>query len=162
MIVMKFGGTSVGSADAINNVLNIVANKSKVNENQEIIVVLSAVGGVTNLLVKLIDNLKDKIDKINEFDFIKKEIESNFYELILDDIESKHSNLINDLGILIKNKKLFDENINEYIDIFGINLNQYLNSKIKELKDICESILVIEEITKESENLYMNILKQII
>ncbi len=47
LIVMKFGGTSVGNIDNINNVANIVEKESKYNK---IIVVLSAMAGVTNQL----------------------------------------------------------------------------------------------------------------
>jgi len=48
MIIMKFGGTSVGSSEGIRNVVEIITN-----EPREKIVVLSAFSGVTNLLVKI-------------------------------------------------------------------------------------------------------------
>jgi len=47
MIVSKFGGTSVGSAKNIKKVIKIVAGK-----NKKIAVIVSALGGVTNLLIK--------------------------------------------------------------------------------------------------------------
>ena len=47
IIVMKFGGTSVGSIEKISNVAKIVEKESKSNK---IIVVLSAMSGVTNKL----------------------------------------------------------------------------------------------------------------
>lgn len=49
MIVMKFGGTSVGSADAIERVAGII--KSRLQQNP--VVVVSAVGGLTDKLVEL-------------------------------------------------------------------------------------------------------------
>lgn len=49
MIVMKFGGTSVGSAERIANAANIV--KSRYAKNP--IVVVSAVGGVTDSLINM-------------------------------------------------------------------------------------------------------------
>ncbi|MDZ7723939.1 MAG: lysine-sensitive aspartokinase 3 [candidate division KSB1 bacterium] len=49
MIVMKFGGTSVGSADAIKRVADII--KSRLD--QKPVVVVSAVGGLTDKLVEL-------------------------------------------------------------------------------------------------------------
>ena len=49
MIVMKFGGTSVGSADAIRRVCSIIKSRM----SQQPVVVTSAVGGVTNKLVRL-------------------------------------------------------------------------------------------------------------
>ena len=48
MKVLKFGGTSVGSADAINKVIAIVS--SKLNEDR-LLVVVSALGGTTDLLI---------------------------------------------------------------------------------------------------------------
>ncbi|MCX6356914.1 MAG: aspartate kinase [Candidatus Aureabacteria bacterium] len=47
MIVMKFGGTSVGSAGAIESVRRIVAGRLR----SDPVVVVSAVGGITNLLL---------------------------------------------------------------------------------------------------------------
>ena len=49
MIVMKFGGTSVGSAERIGTVLSIV----KKHEAQHPVVVISALSGVTDMLLKL-------------------------------------------------------------------------------------------------------------
>ncbi|MCC8088083.1 MAG: bifunctional aspartate kinase/homoserine dehydrogenase I [Rikenellaceae bacterium] len=47
MKVLKFGGTSVGTAEAILNVKKIVES-----ENENIIVVVSAMGGITDLLLQ--------------------------------------------------------------------------------------------------------------
>ena len=49
---MKFGGTSVGSIEKINNVANIVESKVK---NNKLIVVLSAMSGETNKLQNYLD-----------------------------------------------------------------------------------------------------------
>ena len=51
LIVMKFGGTSVGSIDKINNVANIV---EKHLNDTKLIVVLSAMSGVTNKMQEYI------------------------------------------------------------------------------------------------------------
>lgn len=48
MKVLKFGGTSVGSAKSINNVIDILENYSK---NDSIICAVSAVGGITDKLL---------------------------------------------------------------------------------------------------------------
>ncbi|MBK7867679.1 MAG: aspartate kinase [Ignavibacteriales bacterium] len=50
MKVLKFGGTSVGSAAAINQVISIIGNSVKKGENP--IVVVSAFKGITNLLLE--------------------------------------------------------------------------------------------------------------
>lgn len=49
LIVMKFGGTSVGSVQALAQVIHIV--RSAKNEGHEVVVVVSAMSGVTNLLL---------------------------------------------------------------------------------------------------------------
>ena len=61
MKVMKFGGTSVGSAERIQNVANLIADKGKN------IIVLSAMAGTTNTLVEISDYLyKRNIDGAKE------------------------------------------------------------------------------------------------
>lgn len=55
MIVMKFGGTSVGSIDAFRQVARIVAETSKrdvASARPGVVVVTSAMSGVTNLLIE--------------------------------------------------------------------------------------------------------------
>lgn len=53
-LVMKFGGTSVGSAEAIHHVLDIVRQERQ--RWDEVVVVTSAIRGVTDSLVKLVDS----------------------------------------------------------------------------------------------------------
>jgi len=57
--VMKFGGTSVGSAEAIERVANII-----INTQGEKVVVASAMSGITNFLVQSVDNPAADIDEI--------------------------------------------------------------------------------------------------
>ena len=59
--VMKFGGTSVGSAEALNRVANIVANT-----DGERVVVVSAMSGVTNYLVSVVENPDIDVDQVIE------------------------------------------------------------------------------------------------
>ncbi|PIB33460.1 aspartate kinase [Gaetbulibacter sp. 5U11] len=53
MLVLKFGGTSVGSIENMINVKNII------NNGQQKVVVLSAMSGTTNALVKVADYIKN-------------------------------------------------------------------------------------------------------
>ena len=48
MKVLKFGGTSVGSAENINKVISILQQESNTTD---IAVVVSAIGGVTDKLI---------------------------------------------------------------------------------------------------------------
>ena len=65
LVVMKFGGTSVGSIDKINNVANIVENQSN---DKKLIVVLSAMSGFTNKMQEYIDEIES--NEIIENDLI--------------------------------------------------------------------------------------------
>ena len=69
MKVLKFGGTSVGSAKNINNVIDILTNYSK---SDSIICVVSAVGGITDRLLNVADLALNKDDTYKEeFESIK-------------------------------------------------------------------------------------------
>ena len=57
--VMKFGGTSVGSAEAIQRVANII-----INTEGEKVVVASAMSGITNFLVQVVDSPTMDIDEV--------------------------------------------------------------------------------------------------
>ena len=77
MKVMKFGGTSVGSAERIKNVAELISNKGKN------IIVLSAMAGTTNTLVEISDYLyKKNIDGAKE---------------TINNLEMKYKQTINDL-----------------------------------------------------------------
>jgi aspartokinase/homoserine dehydrogenase 1 len=71
MKVLKFGGTSVGSAKNIKKVIEIVKSSS---ENDQIAVVVSAVGGITDKLMsasqKAIDN---DLNYKNDFNKLKQQ-----------------------------------------------------------------------------------------
>ena len=77
MIVSKFGGTSVGSAENIKKVIRIVSEK-----NERTVVVVSALGGVTNLLIKA-----SELALANDNAFIE----------LIDDIEKQHFEAIDGL-----------------------------------------------------------------
>ena len=66
-LVLKFGGTSVGSIEKIKKVANII--KKKKDENNSIIVVISAMSGVTNDLKEKSDSISKNFDK-NELDVL--------------------------------------------------------------------------------------------
>ena len=63
MKVLKFGGTSVGSVEAIRQVAEIVISKAKV---EQVIVVVSAVGGVTDKLLKIADLAQGREDSYQD------------------------------------------------------------------------------------------------
>ena len=60
--VMKFGGTSVGSVEALTRVAKII-----INEEGQKVVVVSAMSGITNFLVSAVEENKDLDDVMNTF-----------------------------------------------------------------------------------------------
>jgi len=66
-IVMKFGGTSVGSVDRINHVSSIV--KSEFDSGNQVVVVLSAMAGETDKLINLTKDLSDNF-LASEYDVV--------------------------------------------------------------------------------------------
>lgn len=90
IIVMKFGGTSIGTGENIRNVANIVRNSSK--KGDKVVVVVSALAGVTNQLIHEAEELtKGKEGRIQEF---------------VKELTEKH---LQTIDIAIENKKLKEE-----------------------------------------------------
>ena len=75
MKILKFGGTSVGTAENIRTLLGIVAEESAF-ENP--VVVLSALSGVTNLLTEM----AEKAEQGEDYDVSLKEIEAKHFAVI--------------------------------------------------------------------------------
>ena len=94
--VLKFGGTSVANLKRIENVVKIVEKRIKDNSSK-IILVVSAMSGVTNKLV-------------NEFKNITNEISDPEYDVIVSTGEQSSSAL---LSSLLNKKKL---NQGHYLD----------------------------------------------
>ena len=67
IVVLKFGGTSVGSIDRIKKVANIIASHKK--SNKKIVVVISAMSGETNSFIKKSKLLSDNFTK-SEYDLL--------------------------------------------------------------------------------------------
>ncbi len=83
MKVLKFGGTSVGSAERIQSVAKLVT------DNQPKIVVLSAMSGTTNTLVEITNYLyKDNYDTANE---IISELKKKYFTVIDELLEKKEN-----------------------------------------------------------------------
>jgi aspartokinase/homoserine dehydrogenase 1 len=77
MKVLKFGGTSVGSAASIQTLLNILKDEVK-NEGEKPVVVLSAMGGVTNLLASMAEDAANG----KEFTAQLAELERRHFEVV--------------------------------------------------------------------------------
>eukprot|EP00184_Porphyridium_aerugineum_P003624 CAMPEP_0184693870 /NCGR_PEP_ID=MMETSP0313-20130426/1994_1 /TAXON_ID=2792 /ORGANISM="Porphyridium aerugineum, Strain SAG 1380-2" /LENGTH=940 /DNA_ID=CAMNT_0027152045 /DNA_START=254 /DNA_END=3076 /DNA_ORIENTATION=+ len=81
--VHKFGGSSVGDAERILAVAKLIRSEQK--DGRKIFVVLSAVGGVTNKLIKLVENAasRDKEQHYLEGIEVLRDIHENIAEKVL-------------------------------------------------------------------------------
>jgi len=59
MLVQKFGGTSLATTENLKSVANIIANTAK---SSKMAIVLSAMGKVTDTLIKIIETAKNDGD----------------------------------------------------------------------------------------------------
>ncbi|MCU4175380.1 bifunctional aspartate kinase/homoserine dehydrogenase I [Carboxylicivirga sp. N1Y90] len=108
MKVLKFGGTSMGSSVAMLNVKRIV---EKVNE--PLVVVVSAVGGVTDGLIKASDMALKGLDFLSHVEEIKAKhkqiITELFTPVIAKDIEVLTINIWDELSQILKGVSLTKE-----------------------------------------------------
>ncbi|PHR85919.1 MAG: bifunctional aspartate kinase/homoserine dehydrogenase I [Leeuwenhoekiella sp.] len=108
MRVLKFGGTSVGSVANINQVIKIVSQEA---QNDRICVVVSAVGGVTDMLMQCGLQAAKKED----YNPVFKELEAKHLqfvsELVPNDTEAveETQGLLNDLNSLLNGIYLINE-----------------------------------------------------
>jgi len=123
-LIMKFGGTSLGSADKIRKVAKIVKNHS--NHNQ-ITIVVSALSGVTNSLVRLSEQAKaGSSEKI---------------AIELEKLSGLHTNISMNS---IKDTKIKNEVL------------ESISSTLDELRRLLEGISALTEITSRSRDLILS------
>ncbi|WP_299886540.1 bifunctional aspartate kinase/homoserine dehydrogenase I [uncultured Lacinutrix sp.] len=141
MQVLKFGGTSVGSSENINKVITILEDYSKSNN---VICVVSAVGGITDKLLKAGHLAKNKNeDYISEYDFIRQ----------------KHITILNEL-IPNKNQSVFEileKKLNDLKDLLdGISLINELSpqtsDRLVSFGELLSSYIIAETLIARNSN----------
>ena len=137
MKVLKFGGTSVGNAESIKAVLDIVKKSFDANENP--LVVLSAMSGVTNLLTQMAENAANRVS----FEDDVKLLEEKHFSVVKDLVAVKFQNpiftrlklMLNELEEVLQGVYALKELSNQSKDLiisFGERLSNYMVSKIME------------------------------
>lgn len=117
MIIMKFGGTSVEDARAMENVIEIVAKEQR----RKPIVVLSAIAGATNALLKSAHIALDG------------------------DLENAHAELNR---LLERHVTLLENLINNRSEVQHLILT--IRKRFDELKTLCQGIAILGELTNRS------------
>ena len=108
MIIMKFGGTSVGSASQIHKVSQIVSGQL----HRHPLIVVSALSGVTHHLLDLMERATQK------------------KKISLSELTQRHTNVLRELKLP---QTLLEEELEELTDLFkGVSLLQELSSKIQD------------------------------
>jgi aspartokinase/homoserine dehydrogenase 1 len=86
MKILKFGGTSVGSAQSISTVIDILKKQHQAGEKP--VVVLSAMSGVTNLLSAMAENAANGGDFTTQL----AELETRHFEMVRSLLNVQHQN----------------------------------------------------------------------
>ncbi|HSP82540.1 MAG TPA: hypothetical protein VLN72_02275, partial [Gillisia sp.] len=123
MKVLKFGGTSVGSANRIREVSEIIKN-----EEGNKIIVLSAMSGVTNHLVQISEFFKGK----NTPEAVS----------LIEELKTKHLDLINEL-IPSENFEVKDQVLRLFENLLEILYEDYSEISEARILTFGESVLTL-------------------
>ncbi len=115
-LVMKFGGTSVGSAQALNQAAEIV--KTQVDHWESLVVVVSAMSGVTNTLVECAHAVAQG--------------DQDTYTRLIEELHTRHLQTVQDLIIDPSDRSV----------LIGM-----VDRLVYELNNICSSAYVLGEVT---------------
>lgn len=130
MKVMKFGGTSVGSAERMKNVVNLVTREGNT------LVVLSAMSGTTNSLITITDRIKNA--------------ETAEALRLINELENKYVNTVREL---LAKEEYIKQGLTVISDIFG-RLREYTGVPIG-LKQEKEIVAFGEKLSTRLVALYM-------
>ena len=151
MKVLKFGGTSVANSKALYNVIDII----KQNKNQKIVVVVSALGGITDILSEM---LNKAINKDNEYKTFLNLIEERHLEPIQKFIPlEKQSELIS----FLKSKINEIEDVLDAISIINED-SESIQAKVLSYGEILSSYITYKILIKSKLNVELLDSKSII
>src|SRR5215203_328641 len=120
-LVMKFGGSLLDNEIKLNNVINII--KSYYSLDNEIVVIISALHGITDKILDICDHIK----KINK----------NSLYLFLENLQIVHTSLIEKIILDEKEKT---------------KLLQLINNLINEFREVLLGISILGEVTPKSKD----------
>jgi len=120
-LVMKFGGSLLDNEIKLNNVINII--KSYYSLDNEIVVIISALHGITDKILDICDHIK----KVNK----------NSLYLFLENLQIVHTSLIEKIILDEKEKT---------------KLLQLINNLINEFREVLLGISILGEVTPKSKD----------
>lgn len=158
MKVLKFGGTSVGSADRILQVIDIIKNKK--SNQEDIVVVLSAMGGVTNKLVEMSTRAENGDESyltlLKEFenthiDTIRSLIDVKEQSAVFAHLKQKLNELEDVLQGVFMLKELSHKS-SDFILSHGERLNAFMIAAATNQRGVEASFLDAREVVKTDSN----------
>jgi aspartokinase/homoserine dehydrogenase 1 len=142
MKILKFGGTSVGSAEAL-KALNLVV-KQNLQEQEQMVIVVSAMGGVTNQLLKMAENAvlgKDFSDDLAS-------LEKKHFLIVKELVSLQQQNQV------ITKLKLYFQQLEDILQ--GITALQELSAKTKDMVlsfgERCSALMISRILRSINEN----------
>lgn len=158
MKVLKFGGTSVGTVDSINQVIQIL--QENLNEGRKIAVVYSAMGGVTNRLIEI-----GKLAAASDLEYLQllKSVEDRHFAAVrgLIDVKNQSSaiakvkGLLNELEDLLRGVFLIKElsaRTNDFIVSFGERLSTTIVTEALKNRGIDAEYLDARKVIKTDDH----------
>jgi len=144
--IIKFGGTSLKDTDAFNRATDIILTK-----DSQVVVVLSAMSGVTSELLSTLDHLQDLTHA--------KRHESADHDTSITDmlsIESKGIQRIDELmgNVTARHTQVVDELITE--TVLNSEIKQRLVNIFTRLRRILSGSIYIEELTDKTRDLVLS------
>ena len=145
MKVLKFGGTSVGSSENINKVVQIVEKSS---ENDPVVVVVSAIGGITDKLMNASSKAISKdLDYKSDFNKLKQQHIDVIEGLLSEDSLNSTKDII--LEKLSELEKLLD-------GIYLINeLSPQTTDKLLSFGELMSSLIIFEAMQQKGLNVQL-------
>ena len=145
MKVLKFGGTSVGSAKNIQKVIEIVKNES-LSEN--VSVVVSAIGGITDRLLAAADKAVQKNKKYKvDFESIRLKHIEDIDELLSEEAHQTTLDIV--LNHLSKLEKILD-------GIYLINeMSPKTTDKLLSFGELLSSLIIYETMKLQDFNIQL-------
>jgi aspartokinase/homoserine dehydrogenase 1 len=158
MKVLKFGGTSVGTVESINQVIQIL--QENLNEGIKIAVVYSAMGGVTNRLLEI-----GKLAAASDLEYLQllKSVEDRHFAVVrgLIDVKNQSSaiakvkGLLNELEDLLRGVFLIKElsaRTNDFIVSFGERLSTTIATEALKNRGIDAEYLDARKLIKTDDH----------
>ena len=158
MKVLKFGGTSVGTVESINQVIEIL--QDNINQGHKIAVVYSAMGGVTNRLIEI-----GKMASKGDFEYLDqlKSVEERHFNAVrgLIDVKSQSSVIakvkgtFNELEDILRGISLIRELSTRTLDLvvtFGERLSTTIITETLKSRGVDAEFLDARKVVKTNDN----------